>query len=40
MGVQFFGQTWGFSWITFLLQILVAVILVAVVAALFRKSSA
>jgi hypothetical protein len=38
--VQFFGQVWGFSWLTLLLQILVATILVAIVAALFRKSSA
>lgn len=37
---QFLGQDYGFSWITFLVQILVAVILVAIVAALFRKSSA
>ena len=40
IGVQFFDQIWGFSWLTLILQILVATILVAVVAALFRKSSA
>ena len=40
IGVQFFGQVWGFSWLTLILQILVATILVAIVAALFRKSSA
>ena len=40
IGVPFFGQVWGFSWLTLLLQILVATILVAIVAALFRKSSA
>ena len=39
IGVQFLGQDFGFSWITFLVQILVAVVLVAVVAALFRRSS-
>lgn len=40
IGVQFFDQVWGFSWLTLILQILVATILVAIVAALFRKSSA
>ena len=40
IGVQFFDQIWGFSWLTLILQILVATILVAIVAALFRKSSA
>ena len=40
IGVQFFDQIWGFSWLTLILQILVATILVAFVAALFRKSSA
>ncbi len=39
IGVQFFDQVWGFSWLTLILQILVATILVAIVAALFRKSS-
>ena len=39
IGVQFFGQVWGFSWLTLILQILVATILVAIVAALFRRSS-
>lgn len=39
MGVQFFGQEWGFSWLTLILQILAATILVAIVAALFRKSA-
>ena len=38
IGVQFFDQVWGFSWLTLILQILVATILVAIVAALFRKS--
>lgn len=38
IGVQFFDQIWGFSWLTLILQILVATILVAIVAALFRKS--
>ncbi len=40
IGVQFFDQVWGFSWLTLVLQILVATILVGLVAALFRKSSA
>ena len=40
IGVQFFDQICGFSWLTLILQILVATILVAIVAALFRKSSA
>ena len=39
IGATFLGQDWGFSWITFLVQILVAVVLVAIVAALFRRSS-
>lgn len=39
IGVQFFDQVWGFSWLTLILQILVATILVAIVAALFRKSA-
>ena len=39
IGVQFFDQVWGFSWLTLILQILVATILVAIVAALFRRSS-
>ena len=40
IGATFLGQDYGFSWVTFIVQILVAVILVAIVAALFRKSSA
>jgi uncharacterized membrane protein YeaQ/YmgE (transglycosylase-associated protein family) len=39
IGVQFFGQVWGFSWLTLIFQVLVATILVAIVAALFRRSS-
>lgn len=39
VGVQFLGQGSGFSWITLLMQILIAVVLVAIVAALFRRSS-
>ena len=40
IGATFLGQDWGFSWITFIIQILAATLLVAIVAALFRKSSA
>jgi len=40
ISAQFLGQDYGFSWITFLVQIFVAVILVAIVAALFRKGTA
>lgn len=40
VGTQWLGQNAGFSWITLLVQILIAVILVAIVAALFRRSSA
>lgn len=39
VGTQLLGQNAGFSWITLLLQILIAVILVALVAALFRRSA-
>ena len=40
VGVQFLDQPSGFSWITLLVQILFAVVLVAIVAGLFRRSSA
>ncbi|MDP4714618.1 MAG: GlsB/YeaQ/YmgE family stress response membrane protein [Candidatus Nanopelagicales bacterium] len=40
VGVQFLDQPSGFSWITLLVQILIAVVLVAIVAGLFRRSSA
>lgn len=40
VGVQFLDQPSGFSWITLLVQILMAVVLVAIVAGLFRRSSA
>ena len=40
VGVQFLDQQSGFSWITLLVQILIAVVLVAIVAGLFRRSSA
>ena len=40
VGVQFLDQQSGFSWITLLVQILMAVVLVAIVAGLFRRSSA
>ena len=39
VGVQFLDQPSGFSWITLLVQILIAVVLVAIVAGLFRRSS-
>jgi uncharacterized membrane protein YeaQ/YmgE (transglycosylase-associated protein family) len=39
VSMQFLGQAAGFNWITLLVQILIAVILVAAVAALFRRSS-
>ena len=39
IGATLFNQGYGFSFITFLMQILVAVILVAIVAALFRRST-
>ena len=40
VGVQFLDQPSGFSWITLLVQILMADVLVAIVAGLFRRSSA
>ena len=40
IGTQLLGQGPGFQLITFLVQILAATVLVAIVAALFRRSSA
>ncbi|MFM9134358.1 MAG: GlsB/YeaQ/YmgE family stress response membrane protein [bacterium] len=39
LGAVVFDRGWGFDWLTLILQILVAVVLVAIVAALFRRSS-